>query len=87
MFYICTRNRKDCMGIGPWCNGNTPVFGTVIQGSSPCGPTKNSDRNIGVFLLLLFRSYILKVITGRLAWLTKSSLILPLKKCAIPFLP
>lgn len=20
--------------------GNTPVFGTVIQGSSPCGPTK-----------------------------------------------
>ncbi len=19
--------------------GNTPVFGTVIQGSSPCGPT------------------------------------------------
>ena len=26
--------------IGLWCNGNTPVFGTVIQGSSPCGPTK-----------------------------------------------
>ena len=20
--------------------GNTPVFGTVIQGSSPCGPTE-----------------------------------------------
>ena len=20
--------------------GNTPVFGAVIQGSSPCGPTK-----------------------------------------------
>lgn len=39
MYYICTRNRKGCMGIGPWCNGNTPVFGTVIQGSSPCGPT------------------------------------------------
>ncbi len=41
MLYICTRNRKGCLGIGPWCNGNTPVFGTVIQGSSPCGPTKN----------------------------------------------
>jgi len=26
--------------IDPWCNGNTPVFGTVIQGSSPCGSTK-----------------------------------------------
>ena len=26
--------------IGPWCNGNTAVFGTVVQGSSPCGPTK-----------------------------------------------
>lgn len=23
---------------GSWCNGNTPVFGTVIQGSSPCEP-------------------------------------------------
>ena len=23
----------------PWCNGNTPVFGIVIQGSSPCGTT------------------------------------------------
>ncbi|CAL2083100.1 hypothetical protein T190115A13A_190021 [Tenacibaculum sp. 190524A02b] len=26
--------------IGLWCNGNTPVFGTDIQGSSPCRPTK-----------------------------------------------
>ena len=25
---------------GLWCNGNTTVFGTVIQGSSPCRPTK-----------------------------------------------
>lgn len=25
---------------GLWCNGNTPVFGTDIQGSSPCRPTK-----------------------------------------------
>ena len=27
------------MGIDLWCNGNTPVFGTGIQGSSPCGST------------------------------------------------
>jgi hypothetical protein len=44
MSYICTRNRKGCMGIGPWCNGNTPVFGTVIQGSSPCGPTEKTPQ-------------------------------------------
>ena len=24
--------------------GNTPVFGTVIQGSSPCGPTKLTKK-------------------------------------------
>ena len=23
-----------------WCNGNTAVFGTAIQGSSPCESTK-----------------------------------------------
>ena len=23
----------------PWCNGSTPVFGIVSQGSSPCGST------------------------------------------------
>ena len=39
MFYICTRNRRGCFGNGSWCNGNTTVFGSVIQGSSPCEPT------------------------------------------------
>ena len=24
---------------GLWCNGNTTVFGAVIRGSNPCGPT------------------------------------------------
>ena len=24
---------------GPWCNGNTTGFGSVIMGSSPVGPT------------------------------------------------
>ncbi len=32
-------NLHALRGIGPWCNGNTPVFGTVILGSSPSGPT------------------------------------------------
>ncbi len=25
--------------IDPWCNGSTPVFGIVSQGSNPCGST------------------------------------------------
>ena len=25
---------------GPWCNGNTPDFGSVILGSNPGGPTQ-----------------------------------------------
>ena len=38
--------------------GNTAVSGTVIQGSSPCSPTKSSVssfeglRNAGVFFIL-----------------------------------
>jgi hypothetical protein len=28
----------------PWCNGSTPVFGIVSQGSSPCGST-TTERN------------------------------------------
>lgn len=44
----CTKSLQDKkfalnlhphLGIGLWCNGNTPVFGTDIQGSSPCRPT------------------------------------------------
>ena len=35
--------------IGLWCNGNTTVFGAVFQGSSPCRPTKNPNRNVGIF--------------------------------------
>ena len=34
----------------PWCNGNTTVFGTVIQGSSPCGSTKELFCKEGLFL-------------------------------------
>ncbi|CEN38545.1 conserved hypothetical protein [Capnocytophaga cynodegmi] len=36
--YLCTAK----MMIGSWCNGNTADFGSVIQGSSPCEPTKTS---------------------------------------------
>ncbi len=35
---------KFAPAIVPWCNGNTPVFGTVIQGSSPCGTTKKANQ-------------------------------------------
>lgn len=71
---------------GLWCNGNTTDFGSVVQGSSPCRPTKKPDKN-RAFLLQYVWCYILKVTTGLKAWFTKSSLILPLKKWAIPFLP
>ena len=30
-----------------WCNGNTTVFGTVVQGSSPCKST-NIKTNLWV---------------------------------------
>ena len=26
-----------------WCNGSTPVFGIVSQGSSPCESTKKAS--------------------------------------------
>ena len=39
------------------------------------------------FICILLKCYILKVIMGLIEWLTKSSLILPLKKCAKPVLP
>ena len=35
--------KKDCKFAPAMAHGvigNTPVFGTDIQGSSPCGPTK-----------------------------------------------
>ena len=48
MYYICTRINKIT---GSWCNGNTTVFGAVIQGSSPCEPTKNPTfYKVGFFL-------------------------------------
>jgi hypothetical protein len=37
--------------------GNTPVFGTDIQGSSPCRPTKktpNKSNLLGVFIFTEF---------------------------------
>ena len=34
--------------------GNTPVFGTDIQGSSPCGTTKKSSNHLVISVLELF---------------------------------
>ena len=33
----------------PWCNGNTPVFGTVFPGSSPGGATTKKPPHAGGF--------------------------------------
>lgn len=38
----------------PWCNGNTAVFGTVVQGSSPCGTTKKPRYFRGFFYAYSF---------------------------------
>lgn len=54
MYYICTRINKIT---GSWCNGNTTVFGAVIQGSSPCEPTKKSYfYKVGFFFIPLIRN-------------------------------
>ena len=44
MFFVLNLHPHS-NAIGLWCNGNTTVFGAVIQGSNPCGPTKNLSRN------------------------------------------
>ena len=38
------------LGIGLWCNGNTTDSGPVIQGSSPCSPTKSFSYTGTLFL-------------------------------------
>jgi hypothetical protein len=50
----------------PWCNGSTPVFGIVSQGSSPCGSTKKLqeieaffDFTIHCFLHFFFLYFLL----------------------------
>lgn len=40
--------------IDPWCNGSTPVFGTVSQGSSPCGSTKRGNTDNSLIASFLF---------------------------------
>ncbi len=37
--YICITKQSDL-----WCNGSTPVFGTVSWGSNPCGSTISADN-------------------------------------------
>lgn len=40
--------------LDPWCNGSTPVFGTVSRGSSPCGSTKKRGNTDTIWLPLFF---------------------------------
>jgi hypothetical protein len=85
IYYICTRNQAT---LAYGVIGNTADFGSVVLGSSPSRPTKNLSYLRGFFVLIFWlKNYILKVTTGLTAWLTRSSLMLPLKKCARPFLP
>jgi hypothetical protein len=37
--FVLNLHSLNSNGIGLWCNGNTTVFGAVVQGSSPCRPT------------------------------------------------
>ena len=43
-------------GIGPWCNGNTAVFGAVVLGSSPSGPTETFSAEKVFFRFMVFSS-------------------------------
>lgn len=50
----------ECVELAHGVIGNTPVFGAVIQGSSPCGPTiigKVSNFYLGLFLWNRFMAY------------------------------
>ena len=86
--YACAYRAWEQNGTGLWCNGNTTDFGSVILGSSPSRPTKKPLKYLrGFFIYAPIVIYILKVTTGLTAWVTRSSLMLPLKKCASPFLP
>ena len=67
--------------------GNTPVFGTVIQGSSPCRPTLKIPFSEWDFYSLSFFCYILKVITGLRTFFETLFAILPLNKLERPLLP
>lgn len=65
----------------PWCNGNTPVFGTVIQGSNPCGTTLNNSNPEEIFLLFLWGFSLLLILLKGGSDLNGLSII---KKPAIP---
>ena len=52
MFFVLNLHPHS-NAIGLWCNGNTTVFGAVIQGSNPCGPTKNLSEMRGFFMQLI----------------------------------
>lgn len=53
VLYLCRPLFKG-NGFAPWCNGSTPVFGTVCLGSNPGGATlKRSSYIWKTFFLWL----------------------------------
>ncbi len=40
--------------ISPWCNGSTTVFGTVCQGSNPCGEAINIFKGYHFIMVAFF---------------------------------
>lgn len=51
---------------GEWCNGNTAVFGTVVQGSSPCSPANHSLGGMSIDRLNFLSSGIMSLQRDRL---------------------
>ena len=48
-----------------WCNGNTLVFGTKVQGSSPCRTADNIKINVDLCGYLREGSYIYGILINK----------------------
>gem|GEM_PF-2855750 len=57
------KNGYICNPIAPWCNGSTPVFGTVSSGSSPGGVTFKTLKILIFNILRVFKFEQLSVIS------------------------
>jgi hypothetical protein len=68
--FVLNLHSLNSNGIGPWCNGNTTVFGAVFLGSSPSGPTSIPDQQWSG--IIIFRRYVSvsnkKIPNSRFKW-------------------